>query len=94
MPGDMILVGPGSYKEMLLMWKPVRCRAWGAPSVIVNANTHPSGKMDAWRAQDGLPCSGVSLDGGLITQATRSIPPARARTPARPRCSVRWTRSV
>ncbi|KFX29753.1 Ig-like domain-containing protein [Ralstonia solanacearum] len=65
-PGDLILVGPGSYREMLLMWKPVRLQGVGAPSVVVNATTHPSGKMDPWRRQ--VDCLfGVALDGGLIT---------------------------
>ncbi len=68
MPGDMIVVGPGSYREMLLMWKPVRLQGVGAPSVVVNATTHPSGKMDAWRAQADC-LFGVSLDGGLITSS-------------------------
>lgn len=65
-PGDMIIVGPGSYKEMLLMWKPVRLQGVGAPSVVVNGNTHPSGKMDAWRQQADC-LFGIALDGGLIT---------------------------
>ncbi|RQH05468.1 choice-of-anchor Q domain-containing protein [Paraburkholderia dinghuensis] len=65
-PGDMIIVGPGTYNEMLLMWKPLRLQGVGAPSVIVNANTHPSGKMDPWRRQ--VDCLfGVSINGGLIS---------------------------
>ncbi|MEA9550214.1 hypothetical protein VC153_26210, partial [Escherichia coli] len=65
-PGDMIVVGPGTYKEMLLMWKPLRLQGVGAPSVVVNANTHPSGKMDPWRRQ--VDCLfGVALDGGMIS---------------------------
>ena len=66
LPGDMIIVGPGVYKEMLLMWKPVRLQGVGAASVTVNANTHPSGKMDPWRAQ--VSCLfGVSRNGGAIS---------------------------
>ncbi|MGF6299263.1 MULTISPECIES: Ig-like domain-containing protein [Paraburkholderia] len=65
-PGDMIIVGPGVYNEMLLMWKPVRLQGVGATSVTVNANTHPSGKMDPWRRQ--VDCLfGVALNGGLIS---------------------------
>jgi hypothetical protein len=64
-PGDLILVGPGSYKEMLLMWKPVQLQGVGAASVVVNANTHPSGKMDPWRAK--VDCLfGVALNGWMI----------------------------
>lgn len=65
-PGDLIIVGPGVYKEMLLMWKPVRLQGVGAAAVTVNANTHPSGKMDPWRAQ--VSCLfGVSRNGGAIS---------------------------
>jgi hypothetical protein len=41
---------PGSHSEMLIMWKPVRLQGVGAPSTIINANTHPAGKLlDPWR---------------------------------------------
>jgi len=33
------------------MWKPVRLQGVGAASSIINANTHPAGKLDAWRTQ-------------------------------------------
>ncbi|WP_244617332.1 choice-of-anchor Q domain-containing protein [Sulfurimicrobium lacus] len=65
-PGDLIIVGPGTYKENLLMWKPVRLQGIGAESVIINADAHPAGKMDAWRRQ--LNCLfGLSLNGQPIT---------------------------
>jgi Bacterial cadherin-like domain len=67
-PGDMIIVGPGTYNEMLVMWKPVRLQGVGAPSVIVNANTHPSGKMDPWRAR--VSCLfGIARNGAMISSA-------------------------
>jgi len=50
-PGDLIVVGPGVYDELLLMWKPVRLQGVGAASSIINANTHPAGKLDPWREQ-------------------------------------------
>jgi hypothetical protein len=65
-PGDMVIVGPGNYQEMLLMWKPVRLQGVGAPSVVVNANTHPSGKMDPWRREASC-LFGVSLNGAMIS---------------------------
>jgi Bacterial Ig domain len=40
-----------AHNEILIMWKPVRLQGVGAASSIVNANTHPAGKLDAWRAQ-------------------------------------------
>jgi hypothetical protein len=48
-PGDLIMVQPGLYNEILLMWKPVRLQGVGAASTVINANTHPSGRMTAWR---------------------------------------------
>jgi hypothetical protein len=67
-PGDLIIVGPGTYTEMLLMWKPVRLQGVGAASVTINANTHPSGKMDPWRRQ--VDCLfGLALNGGEITES-------------------------
>jgi len=50
-PGDLILVAPGIYKEMLLMWKPVRLQGVAAASVAINADAHPAGKIDPWRRQ-------------------------------------------
>jgi hypothetical protein len=70
-PGDLIIVGGplptnNTYNEMLLMWKPVRLQGVGAASVTVNANTHPSGKMDTWRRE--VACLfGLSLNGGFIS---------------------------
>ena len=61
-PGDMIIVPPGIYSEMLLMWKPVRLQGVGAASSIINADTQPAGKLDPWRRQ--VECLfGVALDG-------------------------------
>jgi hypothetical protein len=62
-PGDLIIVGAGSYKEHVLMWKPVRLQGVGAASVTINADAHPSGVLDPWRRQVtclfGLAINGV-----------------------------------
>jgi uncharacterized repeat protein (TIGR01451 family) len=50
-PGDMIIVPPGIYHEILLMWKPIRLQGVGAASSMVNADAHPAGKLDPWRQQ-------------------------------------------
>ncbi len=50
-PGDLIIVPPGTYYEMLQMWKPVRLQGVGAASSIINANTQPAGKMNTWRTR-------------------------------------------
>jgi hypothetical protein len=70
-PGDLIIIGPGTYYEVVLMWKPVRLQGVGAASVTINANAHPAGKMDPWRhqvaclfglAQNGQPISTTNTD--------------------------------
>jgi hypothetical protein len=67
-PGDMIIVPPGTYSEMLLMWKPVRLQGVGAASSIIDANPHPAGKLDPWRRQ--LVCLfGLAMNGREITSA-------------------------
>jgi hypothetical protein len=72
-PGAMIIVGPGVYNEMLVMWKPIRLQGVGAASVKVNANTHPSGKMDSWRRQ--VECLfGLTLNGAFITNSNKFDP--------------------
>jgi hypothetical protein len=66
-PGDLIIVGPGTYSEMLVMWKPVRLQGVGAASVKIDANAQPSGntKIDAWRRR--IDCLfGLSLSGAPI----------------------------
>ena len=61
-PGDLILVQPGTYKENLIMWKPVRLQGVGASLVTINADAHPAGKMDQWRRQ--INCAfGLDLNG-------------------------------
>jgi Bacterial Ig domain len=61
-PGDMIIAPAGTYNELVLMWKPVRLQGVGAASSIINANTHPAGKLDSWRRE--VDCLfGLALDG-------------------------------
>ncbi len=73
-PGDLIVVGPGVYKENVLMWKPVRLQGVGAVSVTINADAHPAGKMDGWRRQVnclfGLTLEGVPNPGNAAFDST------------------------
>jgi hypothetical protein len=46
--GDLILVGPGTYEEMVILWKPVQLQGAGAATVI-NAVNAPGEKLQAWR---------------------------------------------
>ena len=72
-PGDLIIVPPGNYKELLLMWKPVRLQGVGAASTVVNGDTQPAGVIDPWRHQvnclfglalNGQPYTGNGPNGG------------------------------
>ncbi len=65
-----------AHNELLIMWKPVRLQGVGAASSIINANTHPAGKLNDWRARidclfglttDGAPNGGDSSCGGLAS---------------------------
>ncbi|MEA3150310.1 MAG: hypothetical protein QOD56_1249, partial [Gammaproteobacteria bacterium] len=64
-PGDLIIVDAGTYRENLIMWKPVRLQGVGAGAVTINADAQPAGKMDAWRRRVsclfGLTIQGVPL---------------------------------
>ena len=72
-PGDMIIVPPGTYRELVIMWKPVRLQGAGAASSTIDASTHPAGTLDPWRrrvnclfglALNGQPYTGNGPTGG------------------------------
>ncbi len=46
--GDLILVKPGVYEEMVVMTKPVRLQGAGALSTVINVVTTPSENLQAW----------------------------------------------
>ena len=71
--GDLIIIPPGTYSEMVLMWKPVRLQGVGAASSVIDANPHPAGKLDPWRRQ--LVCLfGLALNGQPYTGASGNNP--------------------
>jgi hypothetical protein len=77
-PGDMIIVPAGKYNEMLQMWKPVRLQGVGAASAIIDASTHPAGKLlDPWRRRLGC-LFGLTPDGRPRTKTDNS-------------CATGWT---
>lgn len=59
----LILVPPGEYREMVILWKPVRLQGWGAASTIINAVGVPAEKKTAWRQKvvDLIAANQVSL---------------------------------
>ncbi len=60
---SLILVPPGTYNELVIMWKPVRLQGWGAASTMINAAKFPAEKLHAWRQKiDSLVATGsISL---------------------------------
>jgi hypothetical protein len=84
-PGDMLMIDPTTrasatapavpavHTEMLLMWKPLRLQGVGAVASVVNANTHPAGKIDVWRRQVNC-LFGLTLDGVATTYGTGTNP--------------------
>jgi len=62
-----------NHVEMVLMWKPVRLQGVGAASSIINANTHPAGKMDPWRRQVNC-LFGLSISGYPLVTPTGTTP--------------------
>ncbi|MCP5080174.1 MAG: hypothetical protein GY948_00575, partial [Alphaproteobacteria bacterium] len=47
--GDVSLVAPGVYNELVIMWKPVKLQGWGAGAVTINARQAPTEKIQEWR---------------------------------------------
>lgn len=47
-PGDLILVEPGTYDELVVMWQPVQLQGSGA-ATIIDAAKRPNAKLEAWR---------------------------------------------
>ena len=72
-PGDLIIVGPGTYRENVLMWKPVRLQGVGAGATTINADAHPAGKLDAWRRQ-AVCLFGLALNGVPVSSLTPNNP--------------------
>jgi hypothetical protein len=77
-PGDLLMIDPTTqatattaavpavHQELLLMWKPVRLQGVGAAGSVLNANTHPAGKLDAWRRQVNC-LFGLAINGQPMT---------------------------
>jgi hypothetical protein len=67
-----------AHRELVLMWKPVRLQGVGAASSILDANTHPAGKLDPWRASVnclfGLALNGQRNTGTFDSSGTYTCP--------------------
>ena len=78
-PGDLIIVEPGSYNEMLIMWKPLRLQGTGSANVTVNANAQPAGKLTPWRAK--VDCLFGLNNNGYIISTSNPASPGCSTTP-------------
>ena len=70
-----------AHSELLLMWKPVRLQGVGAASSIINANTQPAGKLDAWRQHVNC-LFGLSEQGTPLSATNPYDPTGAASCPA------------
>lgn len=53
--GDLILVHPGIYRELVVLYKNVQLQGSGAPGTIINAVKSPPDKIQLWRQKvEGL----------------------------------------
>ncbi|HEY6839193.1 MAG TPA: hypothetical protein VI389_10655, partial [Geobacteraceae bacterium] len=49
--GDLIIVGPGTYPENIIMWKPVKLQGTGAASTTITAGSFTPTTQAAWLAK-------------------------------------------
>ena len=61
-PNDLILVAPGQYEELVVMWKPVQLQGWGPGSVKINGVKAPAEKLQYWRDKVTQLISANSVD--------------------------------
>lgn len=50
-PGSLILIEPGVYDEVPVMWKPLRLQGAGAGVTQISAKQFPDPKIENWRAK-------------------------------------------
>lgn len=72
-PGDIVMVPPGTYDELVVMWKPVRLQGSGA-STVISAVKAPGEKLLAWR----------ELVNGLINAGSIDLLPSQVAGAALP----------
>ena len=51
LPGDLIVVGPGNYRENIFLYKPLKLQGSGSGSTVIFANPNPSDRLAAWHAR-------------------------------------------
>ena len=80
-PGDLLIVDAGTYRENVIMWKPVRLQGVGNGVVTINADAQPAGKMDAWRRR--ISCLfGLTIQGAPMANPAQYDPSGTYQCPA------------
>ncbi len=54
LPGDLIMIAPGRYDELVIMDKKVKLQGWGALATNINAAKVPAEKLAKWRSDIAL----------------------------------------
>lgn len=54
LPGDLIMIAPGRYDELVIMDKKVKLQGWGALATNINAAKVPAEKLAKWRSDISL----------------------------------------
>jgi len=71
-PGSLIIVGPGTYDENLIMWKNIQLQGSGAGSTFIRAFPFPAERVKAWRnLLESLTC--IDINGAPIAGCTPSV---------------------
>ena len=60
--GSLILVPPGTYNELVVMWKNVQLQGWGAGSTIIDATRTTPDMLTTWQAKVANHIAGADVD--------------------------------
>ena len=72
--GDFVVVGPGNYREMLVITKPITLQGWGAGVTLLNPVQSPSDVMARWRAKvNQLANCAQEFPLGLVPQQKNNV---------------------
>ncbi|MBI5443571.1 MAG: hypothetical protein HY900_20475 [Deltaproteobacteria bacterium] len=76
--GSLVTVAPGTYDELVVLWKPLRLQGWGTGSTVINAVKVPAEKLAFWRekVRNLVATGAVTLLPGQETGAAGGVEPA------------------
>jgi len=61
-PGSLILVPPGTYNELLVVYKSIKLQGWGARSTIIDANKTSPALLANWQTKVAGLISSAAID--------------------------------